>query len=82
LPGVANEPLSANLRIAALTYHDEGIGVHGCRTKTSYEALSYTWGEPRFTHAITINGHMFNITRISIRPSPIFASEIASVRCG
>ncbi|KAK5166443.1 uncharacterized protein LTR77_007986 [Saxophila tyrrhenica] len=62
LPGEGNDPLEANLRPAALTYHEEGVGVSGVKGKTSYEALSYTWGEPKFTHPITINGRDFSIT--------------------
>lgn len=61
-PGNEEEPLKATLTNAAITVA-EGLGLmEPGRRRVTYDALSYTWGEPVFTLSIDINGHRFSIT--------------------
>ena len=52
LPGTANESLRCHLRSSYF---------RDCRT--SYEALSYVWGDPKLPEAVLINGREFLVTR-------------------
>lgn len=51
-PGSFGDPLIAKLHLAAIA-HDGNVILHQERLKTSYEALSYCWGQPVFDHSIS-----------------------------
>ena len=61
-PGSLRQPLIALILKADLIYF-EGVVITSGRENIAYEALSYSWGYPEFTHAITSNGEAFPATR-------------------
>lgn len=46
----------------AVIQHMEGLGLVSTDDVVLYEALSYTWDSPFFSHAIRCNGHRYSIT--------------------
>ncbi|KAI0376052.1 heterokaryon incompatibility protein-domain-containing protein [Hypomontagnella monticulosa] len=58
-----DEPVVCALLVADVIVH-EGLGIveEGEPREVTYEALSYTWGAPVFSHPIRINGVEFFIT--------------------
>lgn len=46
----------------AVIPHLEGLGLVGSGDVVHYEALSYTWDSPVFSHAIRCNGLEFSVT--------------------
>ena len=61
-PGQKDDELITDLRAAVLTHDESGLGLLGEDQVVEYEALSYTWGAPHFTHLITCNCLPFAIT--------------------
>jgi hypothetical protein len=55
------DPLNAELVVVDLL-HGPGAVLHDKQIEISYEALSYCWGEPLFTHELTCNGVQYPIT--------------------
>lgn len=60
-PGEVHERLEADLLVADIV-HLPGIVLHRRQERVYYEAVSYTWGEPVYEHAITANGIQVAIT--------------------
>ena len=60
-PGSRGEPLVADIHVAVITHH-KGFGIVSEDRNEEYEALSYTWGEPEFTHTLMCNSKPVGIT--------------------
>lgn len=61
LPGRTDEPLKINLCVVDLI-HAEGVVVTGTSCRVEYEALSYTWGDPKAVQPIELNNRSFSVT--------------------
>lgn len=62
-PGSPDDELVADLPTVIFTADRSGLGLASENRVVDYEALSYTWGEPLFTHRIVCNGVTVFITR-------------------
>lgn len=60
-PGNGNEPIVCDLLVADLISF-EGFGVSSLSRIIEYEAVSYAWGPPHFSDAITCNETLLTIT--------------------
>jgi len=60
-PGKIGNPLVSVLRTVDMLY-DEGVLVHGTRTRLSYEAISYCWGDSRARASLLCNGIRYPVT--------------------
>jgi len=59
--GMPGEPLITKLLEADLIFF-EGVGITKENRMVFYDALSYSWGYPEFTHAVKCNGFDFPVT--------------------
>lgn len=60
-PGEPGDPIVIDLKTCVITLA-QGFGILDENRNVTYEALSYTWGDPVFDHSISCNGINFSIT--------------------
>ncbi|CAJ2505998.1 Uu.00g001280.m01.CDS01 [Anthostomella pinea] len=60
-PGLPGDVLQADLEVADLL-HAAGVVLHHRQRRTEYEALSYAWGEPVYSHSLVVDDTVYPIT--------------------